>query len=215
MTPQERSAKALIADGCLEPCEDFEHEGRTIPASRLGYRITHRFVRIYFARVYAHPHAVFTPEMLKPETQDLAVFIDGIDNIVTTHRRVAESYFNDGSIAMACPPLRALLEIMALGKTASGQGLEAPEVRGLFTREYLLASDWYAARLERKQQVDERLWEEQVKSIERFLDQPHYADVAGRLGLRERLRNAQTELARVKTAAYREGLAGTLGAQPL
>ncbi len=215
MTPQERAAKALIADGCLEPCEDFEHEGRIIPASRLGYRITHRFVRIYFARVFAHPHAVFTPEMLKPEMQDLAVFVDGIDNIVTTHRRVAESYFNDGSIAMACPPLRALLEIMALGKTASGHGLEAPEVRGLFTREYLLASDWYAARLERKQQVDERLWEEQVKSIERFLDQPHYADVAERLGLRARLRNAQTELARVKTPAYREGLAGTLGAQPL
>jgi hypothetical protein len=215
MTPQERTAKALIADGCLERCEDFEHEGRTVPASRLGYRITHRFVRIYFARVFAHPHAVFTPEMLKPETQDLAVFVDGIDNIVGTHRRVAESYFNDGSIALACPPLKALLEIMVEGRTSAGHGLDSPEVRKLFTREYLLASDWYAARLERKQQVDTRLWEENVKSLERFLDQPHYADVATRLGLAERLRAAREELARVKAPAYREGLVGTLGAQPL
>jgi len=40
--------------------------------------------------------------MLRPERQDMAVFADGVDNIVSTHQRVAESYFADGSIEMAC-----------------------------------------------------------------------------------------------------------------
>jgi len=215
MSPAERTAAALIADGCLEPCEDFQHEGRTVAASRLGYRITQRFVRIYFARVFAHPHAVFTPEMLKPELQDLSVFVDGIDNIVSTHRRVAESYFNDGSVALACPPLRALLEIMAKGTTAEGHGLDAPAVRQLFTRNHLLASPWYAERLARKQQLDVALWERHVASLERFLDQAHYADVSARLGLKARLENARSELARVQAPAYRAGLVGTIGVQPL
>ena len=64
---------------------------------------------------------VFTDEMLRPEQQDMDVFADGVDTIVTTHQRVAESYFADGSIEMACPPLKALLEIMDKGKTAAGR----------------------------------------------------------------------------------------------
>ena len=51
--------------------------------------------------------------------------------------------------------IKALLEIMAYGKTAEGYGLEAPEVRSQFTRESVLASDWYAARLDAKQRGDE------------------------------------------------------------
>lgn len=215
MTAAERSARALIADGCLEACEDFEHEGRLVPASRLGHRITHRFVRIYFARVFAHPHAVFTPEMLRPELQDLPVFVDGIDNIISTHRRVAESYLNDGSVDLACPPLRALLEIMNGGRTAAGHGLDAPEVRGLFTRERLLASDWYAARLQAKQKVDGTLWERHVESLELFLDQPHYVDVATRLGIKDRLVKARAEMTRVNQPGYNGTLQGTIGVQPL
>lgn len=90
-----------------------------------------------------------------PSQQDSDVFADGVANIVATHQRVAQSYFTDGSIALACPPLKALLEIMAYGKTADGLGLESPEVRALFTRESVLASDWYAARLDAKQRGDE------------------------------------------------------------
>lgn len=215
MSPGERSARSLIADGCLERCTDFEYAGKTVEASRLGYRITTAFIRIYFARVFAHPHVVFTEEMLRPELQDMAVFADGMDNILATHRRVAESYFNDGSAGLACPPLRALLEIMAHGRTSDGQGLQSASVRQLFTREHLVGSNWYAERLKAKQSSDKHLWEQHVQSLELFLDQPHYADVAARLGILNRLTHARSELAKVSSASYLASLTGTLGVQPL
>lgn len=214
MTPSERSAANLIADGCLERIADFEHAGRTVLASRLGYRITSRFVRIYFGRVFTHPHTVFSDEMLRPELQDRDIFADGVDNIAATHKRVAESYFKDESIELACPPLRALLHIMVYG-SFEGHGLDSPEVRGLFTREQLLGSSWYAARLEAKQKVDTVLWERHVGSLEQFLDEPRYADVSKGMGLAERLRLAKATLDSVRSPAYLGGLKGTLGRQPL
>jgi len=215
MSTEERSAAALIATGCFERLLDFEHRGKVVHAGRLGYRMTTRFVRIYFGRIFSHPHVVFTDEMLRPEQQDMDVFAEGVDTIVTTHQRVSESYFADGSIDMACPPLKALLEIMAKGKTAAGHGLNAPEVRSLFTREHLLGSDWYRARLEAKQKTDIRLWTHHVKSLEAVLDQDDYSDVAARLSLKPRLIHAKTELARVQSPDYRKSLDGTLGVQPL
>jgi len=215
MSPAERSAKALIADGCLERCPDLEFEGRPVPASRLGYRITARFVRIYFGRVFAYPHVVFTDDMLRPELQDMAVFADGIDNILSTHRRIAESYFADGSIAMACPPLRAVLEIMVNGRTSGGQSLGDNSVRELFTRDHLMASDWYRARLDAKQMLDSQLWRKHVESLELFIDRPGCADVAERMKIRDRLSHAKAGKARVESPAYRESLIGTLGVQPL
>lgn len=215
MSAAERSAAALIADGCFEKLLDFEHRGKMVHASRLGYRITTRFVRVFFGRVFPHPHVVFTDEMLRPEQQDMDVFADGVDTIVTTHQRVAESYFSDGSIEMACPPLKALLEIMAKGKTEAGHGLDSPEVRSLFTRQALIGSGWYRARLDAKQKNETALWGHHVKSLEAILDQDGYEDVAKRLKLNQRLARAQAELVRVKSPAYRQSLDGTLGVQPL
>ena len=100
-------------------------------ASRLGYRMTGSFVRTFFGRVFNYPFAVFTDEMLRPEKQDMAVFADGVDNIVGTHKRAAESYFADGSIEMACPPLKALLHIMARGNY-EGRDVNHPGFRVLF-----------------------------------------------------------------------------------
>ena len=214
MLNPERSAANLIADGCLERCTDFEHAGKKVLASRLGYRITTRFMRIYAGRVFTNPHAVFTDEMLRPESQDMDVFADGVDNIVATHRRVAESYFNDGSVELACPPLRALLHIMVHGHYQN-QGLDAPAIRALFTREHLFGSDWYAARLDAKQQVDVALWERHVKSLERFLDQPFYTDVIKNLRLKDRLAHARAELDRMRSTAHRASLQGTIGRQVL
>jgi hypothetical protein len=214
MTSSERDAKNLIADGCLERIADFEHAGKPVLASRLGYRITSRFVRIYFGRVFTHPHTVFSDEMLRPELQDKGIFADGVDNIVATHRRVAESYFKDGGIDLACPPLRALLHIMVYGNF-EGNGLESPEVRGLFTWEHLLSSEWYAARLDAKQKVDEELWTRHVGSLEQFLDEPRYLDVAKKLKLPERLRCAKEVLSGVKGNSYIASLKGTIGRQPL
>ena len=153
--------------------------------------------------------------MLRPETQAYAVFADGMDNICATHERVAKSYFADGTVALACPPLRALLEIMAHGATPDGYELDAPQVRSLFTREHLLASGWYTERLAAKQRGDIALWNRHVGALEEFCANPANAGVVGRLGLEGRLAAARAEAAKVATNEYRSFLFGTLGVQPL
>jgi phosphoenolpyruvate carboxykinase (diphosphate) len=214
MTPAERDARALIADGCLERCTDFKHEGQLVLASRLGYRITTRFVRIYFGRVFNHPHVVFTDEMLRPELQDAAIFADGMDNMCVTHRRVAESYFADGCIDLACPPLRALLHIMAYGQF-EGKGLDDPGLRALFTKESLLASPWYAQRLAAKQRGEGAVLRRHVAYLEACLDRPGTADTAARLDLKGRLQRTQAKLQHVDSPAYLAEIQSTLGLQPL
>jgi hypothetical protein len=138
-----------------------------------------------------------------------------MDNICSTHQRVAQSYFADGTISLACPPLKALLEIMANGKTSAGHELDAPEFRALFTREHLLASDWYAARLEAKQAGDIALWRRHVRTLEEFCANPANADVVKKLGLSERLAAAKAETVRVAKKECLTSLVGTLGVQPL
>ena len=143
------------------------------------------------------------------------VFAESMASIVATHQRVAESYFSDGTIALACPPLKALLEIMAYGKTADGLGLDAPELRAQFTRESVLASDWYAARLDAKQKNDENRLKRAVAGLYDFIDGPGNAEVVSRLGLLERRAQIQAERVRAGSPDYRAGLVGTLGVQPL
>ena len=65
----------------------------------------------------------FPEEMLRPEKQSLELFAAGVDAIVEAQRRVALNYFEDGSVDSACPPLKALLHIMAHGEY-EGMGLE-------------------------------------------------------------------------------------------
>jgi hypothetical protein len=215
MSAEERTPEFLREHGYLEKCEDFEFEGRRVLASRLGYRITSKFGRVFLGRLFTHPHSVLTEEMLRPEKQDPAVFADGMDNICATHQRVAQSYFDDGTVSLACPPLRALLEVMARGATAGGHGLDSAEVRRLFGREHLLSSDWYAARLDAKQRGDVSLWGRHVRALEQYSSNPANADVVRRLGLAGRLAAVRQEAARVAAADYRASLVGTLGAQPL
>jgi len=214
MSAAEREPAFLIQNGYLEKCADFEHEGKKVNASRLGYRITAKFARVFFGRVFTHPHSIFTEEMLKPELQDVGTFVDGMDNICVTHERVAQSYFADGTIEMACPPLRALLHIMAHGHW-DGKDTNAPEVRALFTRETLLASDWYAARLRSKQAADGALWTRHVQTLAAFVTNPANATTVAALGLDARLVAAQSEAVRVAQPGYLASLRGTLGRQPL
>ena len=144
----------------------------------------------------------------------MAVFADGIDNIVSTQQRIASLYFEDGSVEQACPPLQALLHIMR-DETWQGKALEHSDVRRLFSREYLLASDWYAARLRARQSVESRLCQRHVRYLERFLKKPNYTEEAVRLGIDDRLERARQELARAESHAQIEKLAGTLGAEPI
>ena len=212
MDTEERNPNFLIAERCLEKCADFEHGGKKVLASRLGYRINARFVRNFFGRVFNHPHAVFTDEMLRPELQSLEIFVDGMDNIVATQKRVAKMYFDDGSVKQACPPLQALLHIM-LNAQWEGKGLDHSDVRALFTREYVLASDWYAARLKAKQTVDRNLWRRHVDYLDRFSKRAGYAEEAGRLDIAGRLARARKTLEEVESPLYLEQLRGTLGAE--
>jgi hypothetical protein len=136
----------MISRGDLEKIKDFEHNGQLIPASILGYRITEKFVNGYFGRVFENPNVIFPEDMLKPELQSLDQFADGILNIVEAQKKVAEAYFRDGSINSACPPLKALLHIMAYGQF-EGKSLDSKEIRDLFTYDSLFNSEWYKARL--------------------------------------------------------------------
>jgi len=214
MTAEERNPKFLIANHFLERCEDYDYAGQKILARRLGYRINARFVHAFFGRMFNHPQAVFTEAMLRPELQDPAVFADGMDNIVSTQKRVAEMYFADGSIAQACPPLKALLHIMARDQW-EGKGLEHPEVRGMFTRENLLASGWYAARLAAKQKVDRALWRRHADYLNSFLRKTSHADVAEKMRISDRLAQARKTLEAIESPAWLAGLSGTLGAEPV
>ena len=167
-------------------------------ASRLGYRITELFVDHFLGRIFETPDAVFPDAMLRPEKQDRAQFAAGVDAIVETQTRVALQYFEDSSVNAACPPLKALLHIMAHG-SYEGMGVDAPEIRGLFTREAMLASDWYRERLHTKQTRDVALWTRHVSALE----------AAGKSA-----QEACDQLARVSAPEYLEELAGTIGADP-
>jgi phosphoenolpyruvate carboxykinase (diphosphate) len=214
MTVQERDAKFLIRNNYLERMRDFDHDGKRVMASRLGYRITARFVRTYFGRMFNHPDRVFTDAMLKPELQSMEIFVDGMENIIATHKRVAQHYFNDGSIEMACPPLKALLHIMR-DDQFEGRDPGDAKFRQLFTRENMLASDWYTERLRAKQSVDTKLWQRHVNYLSKFLTKTNYADVSERLKIEDRLHHARRELKRVSAPEYLKELHGTLGANPL
>jgi hypothetical protein len=215
MTPAERSAANLIAEGALEPISDTEHNGRPVLASRLGYRMTQAFARKYFGRIFLHPHAVFTPEMLRPELQDPDVYAEAVATIVATHERVARSYFDDGTIELAIPPLRALLEIMAHGASAEGWTLHSPEFRALFERDYILNSDWYAARLDAKQAAAASRADAGLQALQKFISTPGNEEPSERLDVPKRIEAAQAEYDKFSSAAYRTGIIGTVGRQPL
>jgi hypothetical protein len=213
MSSHEREPAFLIGAGHLEPVHDFEHAGRRVLASRLGYRVTAKFVRTFLGRVFDHPDRVFDEAFLKPETQDLEAFVDGVHNITEAQQKVALQAFDDGSIEDACPPLRALLSIMAYG-TFNGLDAHDPGLRQLFSREALLAGDWYRQRLTAKQQVDERLWQRHVTALDQWLSREsrQQSNLSGEI--RRRREFAERELARVRTQDYRDALEGTLGVDP-
>ena len=163
----ERDPQFLIKNGYLEKLNDFDFNGRRVLASRLGYRITSLFVDRFMARLFETPNTLFTEDMLRPEKQDAAAFRDGVDAIAESQNRVAQGYFADGSIEAACPPIKALLHIMAHGHF-EGKDINHPEIRLMFTREALLASAWYQERLSMKQQRDIALWQRHHRALESF-----------------------------------------------
>ena len=215
MTPEERDAHELIKGGYLEKIEDFEHDGKKVFASRLGYRMTQKFATFFFGRIFMHPQAVFDDSMLRPELQDLDVFANSVDTIVATHQRVAKAYIADGTISYAVPPIRALLEIMANGESSEGWTLESPEFRELFERENILASDWYAERIAAKHDEELSRITQGIEDMNRFLSIPTNAITAERLHLTDRIAAAEAEYAHKSAPEYPVRLIGQVGLQPL
>ena len=198
----------------MEKMEDYDFDGKRVLGSRLGYRITSRFIRRFGGRVFDNPGKVFDDDIMRPETQDAAAFADGIQHITEAQERVAKSYMQDGSMDLACPPLRALLHIMAEGNY-KGKDVTHPEIRAMFTLESMLQSDWYAERLKTRRQRDQQLWQQHVSYLQGFADQPESASDAVRLDLSSRLKFAEAELAKVSSSDYLKQLHGCIGADRL
>lgn len=214
LKPEIRKPDYLIEHGHLEPLQDFDYKGKRILASRLGYRITSVFVHSFFGKIFDNPQVVFNEKLLKPETQSMADYVDGIENIVEAQQRVAQRYFDDGAINEACPPLKALLTIMAKGHF-EGKDAQHADIRYLFTRDYLLESAWYKKRLQTKQQRDILLWRRHVAYLTDFLERKTHSDEARRLDVAARLEQAKATLRSVSDPDYVKQLKGTLGADPM
>ena len=117
MRVHERDPQFLIEKGLLEKSRRFRVRrahgaGQPPGLSHHARCSSDRFL----GRIFETPDAVFPEEMLRPEKQGLELFAAGVDAIVEAQRRVALNYFEDGSVEAACPPLKALLHIMAHGE---------------------------------------------------------------------------------------------------
>jgi len=209
----EREPEWLLSHGCLEPVRDFRHAGRTIAASRLGFRITEAFVTRFFGRVFADPGAVLTSEQLRPEEQSVEEYVDGVEHLIEGQQKSAAMYFEDGGIEQAVPPLAALLHILAHGSW-QGATLKDPAFRQLFSADSVLGSAWYRERLEARLALDRRLWKRHADDLRRFLDHRFRLLPAERAEFQARLATAEHEIAALEKAAAPEKYAGTLGVQP-
>jgi hypothetical protein len=205
MRVAERDAGFLISNGYLEKVEDFPYEGRTVLASRLGYRITAAFVDRFLGRIFEMPGSVFPEDLLRPEKQDVALFAAGVDAIVEAQRLVALNYFADESVEAACPPVKALLHIMAFGHY-EGMSVSDPRLRVSFTRESLLESEWYQDRLRAKQLIDIALW-----TRHRDAGSPKRQRGGSEA---DHLSMVNEQLNRVTSDEYLAELVGTIGADP-
>lgn len=214
MTPEESNPNFMIKSGYLEKLDDFDYNGKTVLASRLGYRINSAFANHFLGRIFSCPHVVFSDAMLKPETQDMDTFVEGIQNIVETQKNCAERYFNDGSIEFACPPIKALLNIMAYGHY-EGKSIESPEVRNLFDRETILASDWYQERLCIKQERELALWQKHHHYIQQRIKETSATDTDLHEQLKRKLKVIHDKIIEVSQDDYLKSLIGTIGADPL
>ena len=83
----------------------------------------------------------------------------------------------------------------------------------LFTRESVLASDWYRERLRIKQDRDIALWRRHLAALEAFRSSRGNSPAAG-IDIEQRLATAREQLSRAGAAAYLDELAGTIGADP-
>ena len=184
--------------------------GRTVLASRLGYRITALFADRFLGRIFETPDAVFPEEILRPEKQDMDAFAAGVDAIVAAQKRVAENYFYDGSVDARLPAAAgAAAHHGRRGMGRQGRGATA-KCGPCSPAESVLGSDWYQERLRVKQERDMALWSRHIAALEAFAA----GHGARQIDVAARLAEARAQMARVSSVAYLSELVGTIGAEP-
>ncbi|MCX7774749.1 MAG: hypothetical protein N2067_01440 [Spirochaetaceae bacterium] len=214
LIPEERDPEFLKSHGYLEQVQDFEYQGRLIPASRLGWRITPLFAATYLGRLFDTPSVVFPEDMLRPELQNMEEFVDGIENIATAMEKSAKAYFEDGSYEAAIPPLKAVLSVMAFGHY-EGKSIHDPEVRRLFDRDTVLASDWYRERLERYREHEVAYIESSIAYLRRFLAERAEPGSLTERRVQSELASAHKRLEQLLAPRYLERIWGTIGLDAL
>ncbi len=210
----ENDPQDMINKGYLEKVPELTYKGNELPTEYLGFRITRRFAHQFLGRIFTDPISIFPEDMLKPELQDEDQYADSLLNLVEAGKMVASRYFEDGCIDRACPPLKALLEIMVNGSW-EGKGLKDPEFRKLFEPESIIGSDWYRQRLETRINVAESYWRGRLEYLEEFLKDHINREASERLGIQDRLDFAQDALSKLedKTEAVSR-IHGCLGTDP-
>ncbi len=214
LSPEERSFAFLSRNGYLEKLNDFEYRGKLIPAARLGWRITPLFASTFLGRIFDAPSQVFPEEVLKPELQSMEHFADGIMNIAEAQEKVAKDYIKDGSIEAAIPPLKAILHIMAEGSWEGG-GLDKPKLRMLFSRDYVLSSDWYKERLKAYASQEKARLDKGIFALEKFLTDTSGKSEAELLRAKRKLEQCKNKAHSMKLANCITELEGTIGLDPL
>lgn len=212
--PEERDPRFLKEHGYLEKVEDFTYEGRLVPASRLGWRITPLFATTYLGRLFDTPSAVFPEDMLRPELQSLPEFVDGVENIAAAMQKSAMAYFDDGSIEAAIPPLKAVLSVMAYG-SYEGKSIHDPEVRALFERDTVLGAAWYKARLEAYKEQEISYIERSMDYIRTYLAERAEPQSSSARRAQAELQRSKTRLEALRNTSYMNLINGSIGKDPL
>jgi len=209
MKQHEQEPKYLIEQGYLEPCPDVTYEGKTYPGKRLGYRITPAFASHFLKILFSNPNSVMPEDFLRPEKQDLAIYADSYDYMATTDRNIAKQYIEDGTVEGACPPLKALIYIMANGEY-NGMKQDSQEFRDMFKAENVLKSDWYKERLTCRQTVETKKLEKNLEYLNKqLIEKPKLTEQ-----IKKTISEVEEELKYVKSAQYLEDIDGSIGTDP-
>lgn len=124
MTEDELKIENLIHNGYLEKVNDMVYLGQKVKSSILGYRITQKFVKKYFARIFDSVENLFPDEVLHVEKQSMEHFARGVNFIYTNIVKVVNEYFEDKSYNELIEPLQILFQIIKLGEY-KGMNLES------------------------------------------------------------------------------------------
>ena len=143
------------------------------------------------------------------------MFAESVATIAMTHERVARAYVKDGTISLAIPPLRALLEIMADGSTSRGLAAGVAGVpRAVHPRVGARLATGTRERLAAKQAAAGARAAAGLAAIEKFVTTPGNEEPTARLGMPARVAAARAEVERLSGAGVRRAARRHLGQHP-